>query len=149
MLSRLHQLTAHKHRSAGNKSAYLFCPQRIESVVQGLTTGGKCYHYNPHDRSCWRWCPPPLSRSGLWGADLGCLWKYEAEFRVATATWFINRVNHSYGLNYIWQQQIHQNLQLCLYSPLNSIAKELKETSGEEGKLNLDKSSCAQRSNLG
>lgn len=74
------------------KSAHLFCPQRIESVVQGLTTGGKCYHCNPHDRSCWRWCPPPPSRSGLWGTDLGCLWTYETEFKVAAATYFISHL---------------------------------------------------------
>lgn len=68
------------------KSTHLLCPQRIESVVQGLTTGGKCYHCNPHDRSCWCCCPPPPSRSGWWGTDLGFLWKYEAGFKVATAT---------------------------------------------------------------
>lgn len=99
MLIRLHHLTTHKHQSAVNNSVadsrihfpsssnsvrslgYLFCPQKRESVVQDLTTGGKCYHCNPHGRSCWRWCPPPPSRSGLWGTDLGCLWTYEAEFK--------------------------------------------------------------------
>lgn len=68
-------------------STHLSCPQRIESVVQGLTTGGKCYHCNPHDRSCWQWHPPPPSHSELWGTDLGYLWKYETEFEVMTVTW--------------------------------------------------------------
>lgn len=65
---------------------HLSCPQRIGSVVQGLTTGGKCYHCNPHDRSCWLWPPPPPSHSELWGTDLGYLWDYETEFEVMAMT---------------------------------------------------------------
>lgn len=66
--------------------AYLSCPRRTGSVVQGLTTGGKCYHWNPHDRSYWPTRPPPLSHSELWGTDLGYLWKYKAAFEVMTVT---------------------------------------------------------------
>lgn len=49
--------------------AYLSCPQRKAFVVQGLTTGGKCYHCNPHGRSCSLWPPPPPSHSEWWGTD--------------------------------------------------------------------------------
>lgn len=57
---------------------YLSCPRRTASVVQGLTTGGKCYHWNPRGRSCSPTCPPPPSRSELWGTDLGYLWKHKS-----------------------------------------------------------------------
>lgn len=69
------------------KITHLSCPQRTGSVVQGLTTGGKCYHCNPHDRSCWLCPPPPPSHFELWGTDLGHLWDYETEFEVMAMIW--------------------------------------------------------------
>lgn len=103
------------------KSAHLFCPQRIESVVQGLTTGGKCYHCNPHDRSCWCWCPPPPSRSGWWGTDLGFLWKYGAEFKVATATYFRSHL--------VVNEPCHWIVQLVLKGLITSVTPDTNKPS--------------------
>lgn len=89
---------------------HLSCPQRTGSVVQGLTTGGKCYHCNPHDRSYWRWHPLPPSHSELWGTVLGYLWKYETEFGVMA----VKLIECRFGLVVTLFSLTHINLQFRL-----------------------------------